>query len=243
VWLYERCTLSYRDIAVPLAERGVQVRCMQAPWFQYKRQATYYLPGWNAADIEAAWTQGKVAERYGGFWEIPTEKSNTGIKFQWGFFAPVPVTTATSPLADGKYTMVPTGAAARLAKAPYSDGFGVVGNSVAKDNNLAAAVKWLQFITAPQADEFIVNENVTGVPAVQGAHMAPSYNLLNNTPVPYYQAQIYPYQMHNAEYLATIHESVIWLLNQESDASFFAHIQTIILQHAKQTIADNAKKK
>jgi len=216
---------------------------MQAPWIQYKRQAGYYLPGWNSADIQAAWTQGKLAERYAGFWEIPTQKSNTAIKYKWGFFAPVPVTSATSPLADGKYTWVPTGEAARIAKAGYSDGFGVVANSVKKDNNLAAVVKWLQFITAPQADEFIVDENVTGVPVVTGAHMAPSYNVLNSAPVPYYQAEIFPYQMYNAEFAAVTHESVIWLLDQENDTTFFTHMQNIIMQYARQTIADNAKKK
>jgi raffinose/stachyose/melibiose transport system substrate-binding protein len=216
---------------------------MQAPWFQYKRQASYYLPGWNAADIETAWTQGKMAERYGGFWEIPTELSNPGIKFKWGFFAPVPVTTATNPLADGKFTWVATGEAARIGVAPYSDGFGVVATAVKRDNNLDAVLKWLQFISQPQADEAIVNENVTGIPVVAGAHMAPSYNVLNNVPTPHYQAQIFPYQMYNAEYIATIHESVIWLLYQETNASFFGHIQNIITQYAKQTIADNAKKK
>jgi hypothetical protein len=216
---------------------------MQAPWLQYKRQAGYYLPGWNAADIEAAWTQGKTAERYGGFWEIPTEMSNPLLKFKWGFFAPVPVTTATSPLADGKFTWVATGEAARIGVAPYSDGLGVVASAVKRDNNLSAALKWLQFITAPAADEFIVNENVTGIPVVAGAHMAPSYNVLNDVPTPNYQTEIFPYQMYSAEYVAVAHESVIWLLNQETDFSFFGHIQKIITQYAQQTIADNAKTK
>src|SRR5439155_23122702 len=81
---------------------------MQAPWLQYKRQESFYLRGWNATDIEAAWTSGKVGERYGGFRGIPTEKSNPGIKYKWGFFAPGPVTQETSPLVTAPATSAPT---------------------------------------------------------------------------------------------------------------------------------------
>jgi len=217
---------------------------MQAPWLQYKRQASYYLPGWNAADIESAWSQGKVAERYGGFWELPTEKSNTGRKFDFGFFAPVPVTQATSPLITAPVKYEPIGAA-RLAYATYSSGFGIVSNAVKRDNNMGAAIKWLQFITTPQADEFLVNENVVGVPVVKGAHTAPLYNQLSTLPVPAYQytTGVFPYQMYNEETSAVQHESVVWLLGQESDATFFSHIQSVIKQYAARFIVDSKKTK
>ena len=114
-------------------------------------------------------------------------------------------------------------------------------SSVKRDHNLDAVIKWLQFITTPQADEFMVNENVVGVPVIVGAHAAPMYNQLNTLPVPYYQYSFYPYQMYNEEYLTVAHESVIWLLGRESNATFYSHIQSTIMQYAKQFIADSKK--
>jgi raffinose/stachyose/melibiose transport system substrate-binding protein len=237
-------TLSTLEVSQAIANGTISMSDphMQAAWLQYKRQASYYLPGWNATDIEAAWTAGKMAERYGGFWEIPTEKSNTGLKYQFGFFAPVPVTTATSPLVTAPVQWEPTGVA-RLAHTTYANGFGIVTNSVKRDNNQAAVDKWLQFITTPQANEFLINENVVGVPVVVGAHPAPLYNSLNDLPVPAYKyiTGVYPYQTYTEEFTAVAKESVIWLLGQEDDATFFSHVQATIMQYAKQYITDNKK--
>jgi hypothetical protein len=220
---------------------------MQATFQQYKRLVNYYVSGWNVANVLPLWNTGTLAERLMGFWELPTERSNTQRKFDFGFFPPVVVTKATSPLVTWTPKYAPTGLK-RLDAASFNQGLAVISKSVAANKNQDAAVKWVQFLTTPAANDFMVNENAQGIPVIRGVAPAPIYNSLNNVPVPDFgssQASDPDVSTYNAfalfpdEYSKVSNETELWLLGNENDADFFAHVQSIVTPYAQKYLAQS----
>jgi raffinose/stachyose/melibiose transport system substrate-binding protein len=220
---------------------------MQATFQQYKRLVGYYLPGWNVANIVPVWNSGKLAERLFGFWELATERSNTQRKFDFGFFPPVTLTKATSPLVTWTPKYAPTGLK-RLEASSFNNGLAIIAKSVAAHKNQDAVVKWVQFLSTPAANDFMVNENAVGVPAIRGVAPAPVYNQLNNLPVPDFgssQASDPDVSSYNVfalfpdEYTKVSNETLLWLLGNENDTDFFAHMQAIVTPYVTKYLAQS----
>ena len=215
---------------------------MREAFRQYKRQLSYYLPGWNAADVQAAWTQGKVAQKYGGFWELYGERSNTGRKFEFGFFPTLPVTTATSKLVTWKPKLAPTGEARLEGIEGAQNLYAVVKSSVEKNGTSAEAVKFLKFLTTPDANEYLVNENPDSIPAIKGAQPDPLWNQLADLPAAdYSESAIYPFGLDGEQQANLQREVVLWALGQKNDSAFFAAVQKDLLR-AAQKYVDASKK-
>ena len=149
---------------------------MQAAFLQVKKYMSYWVSGWQTSDVEALWTQGQLAERQFYIADLFSEYSNPARKFNMTIGFPPYPTKKTDPKVMTPYGSIPTGTAARLARVQTCEGcsFGVISSSVKRDNNTAAAIKWLQFITAPAQDQYIVNEHPDYIPAAVGATMSPS---------------------------------------------------------------------
>lgn len=209
----------------------------QAAFLQYKRQLSYYLPGWNAADIPAAWNAGKVAQKYGGFWEIFAERSNTQRKFDWGFLPTLPVTKETSPLVTWTPKLAPTG----KARLEGIDGslhmYAIIESSVKRNSNTDAAVQWMKFITTPEANEFIVNENPDSIPAVRGANPDPLWNQLADLAVPDFGPTLYPFAIDQEQQTNLQREIVIWSLGQKTNRAFFDTVQKDMVRAADKFLA------
>jgi raffinose/stachyose/melibiose transport system substrate-binding protein len=207
-------------------------------WRQYKRQLGYYLPGWNAADIQAAWNEGKVAQKYGGFWEIYSENSNTAKQFEWGFFPTLPVTTETSELVTWTPKLAPTGEARLEGISGGAHYFSVVASSVERNNNQEAVMQWLKFITTPEANEFVVNENPDAIPGVRGATPDPLWNQLADLPVPDFNGVgVYPFALDQEQQSTLQREVVEWALGQKTDDEFFADVQRDMVRAADAFLA------
>jgi raffinose/stachyose/melibiose transport system substrate-binding protein len=211
----------------------------QAAWLQYKRQLSFYLPGWNAADIPAAWNQGKVAQKYGGFWEIFAEKSNTQRKFEWGFLPTLPVTKATSSLVTWTPKLAPTGKARLEGIDGAAHQYAIVESSVKRNNNLDAVSQWLQFITTPDANEFVVNENPDAIPGVRGANPDPLWNQLADMPVPDFGPTLYPFSIDQEQQSNAQREVVGWALGQKTNKAFFDSIQKDMMRATEKFLAAN----
>lgn len=203
---------------------------------QYKRQLALYMPGWNSADVQAAWNTGQVAQKYGGFWEIFGERSNTARKFDWGFLPTVPVTTATSKLVTWKPKLAPTGVARLNGIDGSTSKFAIVKSSVEKNKNLDAAVQWLKFITTPEANEFAVNENPTNIPAVRGAKPDPIWNQLANLAVPDFGATLYPFGLDQEQQTTLQRNVTAWAFGRLTDAQFFATTQQDMVRAANKVL-------
>jgi ABC-type glycerol-3-phosphate transport system substrate-binding protein len=202
---------------------------LQAAFLQVKKYMSYWVNGWQTSDVEALWTQGQLAERQFYIADLFSEYSNPARKFTMTIGFPPYPTKKTDPRVMTPYGSIPTGTAARLARVALCEGcsFGVISSAVKRDNNTAAALKWLQFITAPAQDQYIVNEHPDYIPAAVGATMSPLYASLNNTPIPdwrnlggTYFGGLTSDATPNLE-----KELAVWVTGHETDVQFFANME------------------
>lgn len=208
---------------------------------QMKKYMGYWISGWQTADVESLWTEGKLAERQAGIWDLVPELSDPNRHFKLSMSLPPIPTKKSDPRVLNPLGYLPTGQAARTARVGPGNGnvFGLITRSVTRDHNEAAAIKWLQYITAPAQDEYIVNEHPDNIPATLGTHMAPVYQSLNKVPIPDYGAlgSTTPFGL-SAEATPDMEkELAVWVAGRENDKTFFAHMQDIITTAAKTYIA------
>ncbi len=216
----------------------------QAVFRQVKRYMSYWIPGWQTTDVESLWTQGKLAERQFFVADLYTELSDPNRHFPLiSTFPPIPGKKTAAGLLE-PFGNLPTGAAARQARAGEGNDnvFALIDSAVKRDGNAAAAVKWLQYITAPAEADYVVNEHADQIPVAIGTHMAPIFAALNNKAVPDFRLAggTYPFGV-TAEATPNMEKEIaVWTAGQEDDKTFFAHIETILMTSARTYLA-NAK--
>jgi hypothetical protein len=211
----------------------------QAMFQQAKQYISYWVTGWQTADVEALWTQGKLAERAFYIGDLFGEYSNPARHFAMVTgFPPIP-TKKTDARVMTPYGSIPTGSVQRQAHGTPYTAWSIVAKAVKRDNNLPAAIKWLQYISAPQQDQFVVNENPQEIPATLGAQMAPLFAGLNGTPVPDWRqlGDTYPFGLATDATPNLEKELAVWTSGKEDDKTFFAHIEGIMKDAANSYLA------
>ncbi|MGH2387525.1 MAG: ABC transporter substrate-binding protein [Chloroflexota bacterium] len=213
----------------------------QAMFQQVKKYMSYWVNGWQTADVEALWTQGKLAERQFYIADLFTEYSNPDRHFNMIVGFPPYPTKKTDPRVMQPYGSIPKNLEARLARGSSGNdnSFGIIASSVKRDNNEAAAIKWLQYISAPAQDQYITNEHPDYIPTAVGSTMAPIYAALNNTPIPDWRnlGSTYFGGLSNDATPNLEKELAIWVTGHENDKTFFAHMEQIMTDAANSFIA------
>jgi hypothetical protein len=218
---------------------------MQAAFLQAKQYMSYWVNGWQTSDVETLWTQGKLAERQFYIGDLFSEYSNPARKFNMTIGFPPYPTLKTAKGIMQPYGSIPTGAAARLARETGCEGcgFGVISSSVKRDSNVDAAIQWLQYISAPAQDQYIVNEHPDYIPTTVGSTMAPVFAALNNLPIPdwrnlggTYFGGLTADATPNLE-----KELAIWVTGHETDAQFFANMELQLTADGKGWLTANPK--
>jgi ABC-type glycerol-3-phosphate transport system substrate-binding protein len=216
---------------------------MQEVFQQVKQYMSYWVTGWQTSDVEALWTQGKLAERQFYIADLFTEYSNPARHFTMTVGFPPYPTKKTDPAVAQPYGSIPTGTAARLARVGTCEGcsFGLISSAVKRDNNVDAAVKWLQFITAPAQDQYIINEHPDYIPTTVGATMAPLYASLNNTPIPDWRnlGSTYFGGLSSDATPNLEKELAVWVTGHETDAQFFANMEKQLVADGQSWLAAN----
>jgi ABC-type glycerol-3-phosphate transport system substrate-binding protein len=216
---------------------------MQAAFLQAKKFMSYWVNGWQTSDVEGLWTQGKLAERQFYIADLFSEYSNPARKFNMTVGFPPYPTLKTAKGIMQPFGSIPTGSAARLARFGLCEGcaFGLISSAVKRDNNTAAAIKWLQYITAPAQDQYIVNEHPDYIPTTVGATMAPLYASLNNTPIPDWRnlGNTYFGGLTSDATSNLEKELAIWATGHETDAQFFANMEKQLTADGKGWLAAN----
>jgi ABC-type glycerol-3-phosphate transport system substrate-binding protein len=210
----------------------------QAMFRQVKIYMSYWVKGWQTADVLSLWRKGNLAERQFFIGDLFGEYSNPDRKFDLVIGFPPYPTRKTAPNLARPFGSLPTGAEARTANAGWgnSNSFGIITSAVQRDHNADAAVRWLQYITAPQQDVFIVNEHPTFIPMARGTgdQMAVIYKGLNSQPVPDWRSiNVYPFGLTQDATPNLEKELQIWVTGQENDKTFFAHMEAIMMAAAK----------
>jgi len=91
------------------------------------------------------------------------------------------------------------------------------------------AIKWLQWVTTPENDAFLVNENQNLVPTVLTAPLGPIWTELLSYPMPKYEYAIAWWaeglQFDNTTFNEVRKLFVAWATNQMDDDTFFRRQQ------------------
>jgi len=199
-------------------------------WQEQKLIVDYWPQGWASADLEALWRNGEVGMRQSGAWEVTAQMSDPQITFERKFIPPASVTSedlseANDPpewtKGDGT---VPEGALVMINGPDQG-----VSMATKERGTTDAAIKWLQWTTAPENDAFIVNENQELVPTVRTAPLGTVWKELLSYPMPKYKYAIAWWgeclQFDNTLFNETRKLFVAWATGQMDDATFFKRQQ------------------
>jgi hypothetical protein len=211
----------YRDgLTGPLTEK------YKAAWMQMKKLAGYWVDGWATSDLDAQWRDGKIGYRTTGAWEFQAQKSDPLMKFERGL-QPMPYVTSKDVPGGGDPTEFTKGdgtVPGDLVTAINGPDTCIM-KVVQKRNTTDAAVKWLQWLTTPENDAFLVNENQGGIPTSPDAKLGPLFTDIASFKVPKW-----PYQIawwgeglywDNTQFNELRKIFVGWMTGQMDDATFF----------------------
>jgi hypothetical protein len=172
------------------------------------------------------WRDGQIGLRTTGAWEFSAQKNDPLIKFERGMIPSPYVTSkdvegATDPTeftpGDGK---VP----ADLVTAINGPDTAVMKISKTRGTT-DAAIKWLMWITEPENNSFLVNENQNRIPAVMEAKLGPLFTEVASFKVPKWKYQIAWWgeglYWDNTHFNELRKIFVAWMTGQIDDANFF----------------------
>jgi len=158
------------------------------------QMASYWIDGFNTTDLDLLWREGKLGLRYSGSWEWSQMANDPNITFERGFLPPpIPnsndiVATPSQPGAtDPPRTTAGDGTVpADLVTAIQGSEWVIMAASVEKRNNRAEAINWWQFLTAPDNNAFLVNENQFRIPSAKDAPLGSIWQEIAGYKLPLY---------------------------------------------------------
>ncbi|MFC4601595.1 ABC transporter substrate-binding protein [Cohnella hongkongensis] len=207
---------------------------IQEVWRQYKAFAATWPEGWATQDMKPLWQQGKAAVREGGMWELSSELSDTKRTFRWGMFSKPFIGSDSTPLAPDyekqKGFPINTQAMFNLA---------IVKPSVEKSDSTAAAVKFLQYLTKADVNEYLVNEIPAGRPTVKGAATLALFDGIKDAESPVLPEINFGMNVwFDSEANDAVRRNVTnWIANKMDDNTFFSNIEKAFQTGADQVIA------
>ncbi|MHB1454681.1 MAG: ABC transporter substrate-binding protein [Saccharofermentanales bacterium] len=193
-------------------------------FIQLKRYYTKVLPnGWENSDFMTPWNKGTLGMKEEGIWAIQAENNNKGKKFEFGVFP--------NPLLD-KDTTPFAGKVEYTEKGPYQPDPDLQLNILkptVKDNPelLAAAVKFLQFLTTPENESLMVLEQGSSIGAVKGCDIPPLLTDYFNNPFPKSLGTNWPGAFTAEKNLDLDKNLELWVKGEMDDAAFYAKVNEI----------------
>jgi len=202
----------------------------QAGWEQQRLVSTHWMDGWESADLEVMWRNGQVGMRQTGGWEFVAQKSDPQMEFERVLVPPASVSAADLPDATD-----PPAWTAGDGKIPPNmltaiNGPDTAVMKVAVDRGtVEGAIKWLMWITEPENNSFLVNENEEQLPCAKDASLGPLWTELLSSPMPRYDYQIAWWgeglQYDNTCFNEVRKLFVAWATGQMNDSTFFQRQQ------------------
>ena len=197
-------------------------------WLEFKQLSDTWVDGWATADLDSMWRNGEIGIRTTGAWEFSRQMNDPLITFDRTMIPPPYVTDADFPAGNTPPTFTPGD-----GKVPYDlvtaingPDTAIIRDAVEQNDSMAEAVAWLQWITEPENNAFLVNENQYGIPATVDAPLGPLFSEVASFKVPQWQYQIAWWG--EALYFDNTHFNelrkvfVAWASGQIDDETFFA---------------------
>ncbi|HHV51116.1 MAG TPA: extracellular solute-binding protein [Clostridiales bacterium] len=189
-------------------------------WKQVKRKYTTCLEkGYENSDYETKWLLGKVGILEDGLWRYPSELSNTDRQFEFGIIPPPAIDTDSTEFVDkleytesGPYRPVPRASFNIIKDSAMAHG---------GEGNIQACVAFLQFLTQPDNNNMIINEEKgKSISIIKGSKVPPQLTEYFKQPFPKTPSFSWPGGFTNAgaEKMSKILE--LWVKDQISDSEF-----------------------
>lgn len=187
--------------ALPAYQNGIigpNTAIYRSAFTEMYKMATYWIEGFNTTDIDLMWREGKLGLRYSGSWEWSQMANDPNITFERGFLPPpIPSSsdlpsTSTQPGAyDPPRTTAGDGTVpADLVTAIQGSEWVIMQESVEKGKNRDEAISWWQFLTTPENNAFLVNENQFRIPAAKDAPLGSIWQEIATYKLPLYDYQV-----------------------------------------------------
>jgi len=188
----------------------------------FKRLFEVSPPNWEYTDFSKPWTEGKVAMFEDGTWLLGTEDGNRERNFEFGMFPPIPLSEKESPYVSApKYT----------DSGPYEPEPSVTLNilrpSVERRGTEEAAVRFLQFLTAPENLSLLIQEDRTSIGAVEGVPVPDLLREWISRPFPITPNYTWPTGLDTESYDQWNQYTSAWINGKLSDEIYFAAIDEI----------------
>jgi maltose-binding protein MalE len=220
----------YTDDAVYGVQKGLigpMTPMYQAAWREMKKLAQTWISGWQNTDLEALWRKGKVGMRTTAAWEFTNQYNDPNITFKRKMVPAPYVTSKDIPGAvdPTRFTPGDGKVPAELVTAINGGDTCIIKSATKHHNNLKETVMWLQWLTAPENNAFLENENATFIPTSPDAPLASLWHQVASFRVPVHKYEI-AWWGEGLFFDATEFDNVrkvfvSWITGQVDDQTFF----------------------
>lgn len=200
---------------------------------EMRAMASYWIDGFNTVDIDLLWREGKVGLRYSGSWEFSRLANDPNITFERGFLPPplpnsrdIPATEEWPGATDPPRTTAGDGSVpGELLTAVQGSEFVIIASSSEADNNLAQTIDFWQFLTEPQNNAFLVNENQARISSAVDAPLGSIWQEIATFKLPLYDYAIawwgQGWYWDNDNFMKWRPIFVEWITGQIDEETFF----------------------
>lgn len=224
------------DEALPAYRKGlidIDGPLYRRAWKEMHDLSQGWVEGFNTADLDLLWRKGDLGMQYRATWEWAELANDPTIEFDQRFVpAPMP-TSADIPIIDGIGAFDPPALTAGDGSVPGEQIEAIQGpdlvilkDSVAARDNLDATLAFWQYLTTPENNAFIVNENQQFIPSVKDSPLGPLWREVSNIKLPIYDYTIAWWGMGlfwDAQHFQNWRKLfVAWVVNDLTEEEFFA---------------------
>lgn len=196
----------------------------------FKQIKRYYTTGgdyagpltksWQDTDYSGQWRSGAVAILEDGAWSYQTVLNQAGRPYDFGYVQPILIQSDTTPFALDSIEMTEEGPDEPDCNFMLNIMKPTVKN---KPELLDAAVKFLQFMTTPDALSMIATESGSVLPAAKDGTYSPLLEPIITQPFPKVMKAKWPMGFATSENDKIDRAFVQWLNNEISEDEFYAY--------------------
>jgi len=226
------------DEALPAFRNGLigpLTPTYRTAWLEMKKIAATWIDGWATTDLDVLWRDGNVGLRTTGAWEFSQQQNDPFIPFERGMIPAPYVTSADLPEASDPpaFTAGDGKVPADMVTAINGPDTAIMKDATRERGTVEEAVRWLQWITEPENNAFLINENEERIPAAKDAKLGPLFTEIATYQVPKWTYQIAWWgeglYFDNTQFNELRKLFVAWVTGQLDDEAFFdrAHRETV----------------
>jgi len=167
-------------------------------WDEMYELASYWLDGFSTTDLDLLWREGSIGMQYRATWEFATLANDPRVTFPREFIpSPMPTSKDMPFTEDGPGAFDPIELTAGDGKVPADHVQAIRGpqdvmleSPTKMRNNRAEVINWWQFITEPENNGFLNNENQQFIPSAKDAPLGPLWSAIGHYKLPIYEYTI-----------------------------------------------------